>query len=337
MQAQDLSLEELLKSYEKDTQFDQTFIVLTIGASIIATLGLLADSAAVVIGAMVVAPWILPLRTSVVAAMLMDSRLFLRSMRTLAGGAVLTILVSVTLSTIAAQSGLSQISQEALNRTEPTLLDLGIALIAGGIATYAKLRSDAVSALAGTAIAVALVPPVCVVGLMLSDQQWVFAGDAALLYLTNLLGILIGGLIVLRITAGSLFSKKLRRSGISLIAIALTGLLVAPLASEFRQLAQERLVDSKTERISAIISQSLNTKPEEIAEEEGGATLKKVTIQWERQDPLITAYVAANAKTVITKDDVVATETLLNEQLPPGQGRRFQLIVKRMAYQLIEG
>mgnify|MGYP003341526911 CR=1 FL=1 len=78
-------------------------------------------------------------------------------MRTLAGGAVLTILVSVTLSTIAAQSGLSQISQEALNRTEPSLLDLGIALIAGGIATYAKLRSDAVSTLAGSAIAVALV------------------------------------------------------------------------------------------------------------------------------------------------------------------------------------
>ena len=61
-------------------------------------------------------------------------------------------------------SCLPQFGTEVLTRTAPNLLDLGIALVAGGLATYAKLRSDAVIE-AGTAIAVALVPPICVMGL----------------------------------------------------------------------------------------------------------------------------------------------------------------------------
>jgi len=55
-------LDELPRSYDGDAKLNESFVVLTLGASLIATLGLLADNTAVVIGAMVVAPWILPLR-----------------------------------------------------------------------------------------------------------------------------------------------------------------------------------------------------------------------------------------------------------------------------------
>ena len=104
-------------------------------------------------------------------------------------------------------------------RLEPNTFDLGIALAAGAIATYAKVNPGAVSSMAGTAIAVALVPPVCVMGLMLSGPDISSAQGPALLYATNLLGILIGGITVLAIRE-PYFREKLRRRRRSRLPIA---------------------------------------------------------------------------------------------------------------------
>ena len=60
-------LDELHRSYDGEARLNESFIVLTVGASLIASLGLVADNNAVIIGAMVVAPWILPLRVAVSA------------------------------------------------------------------------------------------------------------------------------------------------------------------------------------------------------------------------------------------------------------------------------
>ena len=88
-------------------------------------------------------------------------------------------------------------------------MDLGIALAAGAIATYAKVNPGAVSSMAGTAIAVALVPPVCVMGIMLATGELDDAQGAGLLFSANLLGILIGGIIVLT-TREPYFREKLQ-------------------------------------------------------------------------------------------------------------------------------
>ena len=114
---------------------------LTIGASLIATLGLLANNAAVVIGAMVVAPWILPLRALVFGSLIGDRKLLFRALITLATGVVITTLLSTGLGLITSGNGLlivDSFPEEISARLEPTLLDLGIALAAGAIATYAK-------------------------------------------------------------------------------------------------------------------------------------------------------------------------------------------------------
>ena len=63
-------LEELRRSYDGEARLNESFIVLTVGASLIASLGLVADNNAVIIGAMVVAPWILPLRVAVFAILI---------------------------------------------------------------------------------------------------------------------------------------------------------------------------------------------------------------------------------------------------------------------------
>ena len=80
-------LEELRRSYDGEARLNESFIVLTVGASLIASLGLVADNNAVIIGAMVVAPWILPLRVAVFAILIGQARLLSRSLITLVAGA----------------------------------------------------------------------------------------------------------------------------------------------------------------------------------------------------------------------------------------------------------
>ena len=206
-------LDELYRSYDGEARLNESFIVLTVGASLIASLGLLANNAAVVIGAMVVAPWILPLRVAVFAVLIGQARLLSRSMITLAAGAGITLILSMGLGLIAQSQGLllvEALPEQVTTRLEANILDLGIALAAGAIASYAKVNPGAVSSMAGTAIAVALVPPVCVMGLMLAASNIDGAQGAALLYAANLLGILIGGITVLAVRE-PYFREKLRR------------------------------------------------------------------------------------------------------------------------------
>ena len=91
------SLFELEASFEREARLDQSYVVLTVAASLIATLGLLADSAAVVIGAMLIAPWILPLRSASFA--ILEGRLALvgRALLTLAVGVAITVLTSASI------------------------------------------------------------------------------------------------------------------------------------------------------------------------------------------------------------------------------------------------
>ena len=123
--------------------------------------------------------------------------------------------------------------EQILARLEPNTFDLGIALAAEAIATYAKVNPGAVSS-----IAMALVPPVCGMGLMLSGQDISSAQGPALLYAANLLGILIGGITVLAIRE-PYFRDKLRRRRRSrlpvLLALGLAVLVGQKLYGRYEQ------------------------------------------------------------------------------------------------------
>ena len=227
-------LDELHRSYDGEARLNESFIVLTVGASLIASLGLLANNAAVVIGAMVVAPWILPLRVAVFAVLIGQARLLSRSLITLAAGAGITLILSLGLGLIARSQGLllvEALPEQVATRLEANILDLGIALAAGAVASYAKVNPGAVSSMAGTAIAVALVPPVCVMGLMLAASDMDGAQGAALLYAANLLGILIGGITVLAVRE-QYFREKLRRRRRSRLPVLLALGLAVPVGQK---------------------------------------------------------------------------------------------------------
>ena len=322
--AEPTSLASLEAGFEREARLDEPFVVLTVAAGLIATLGLLADSAAVVIGAMLIAPWILPLRSASFA--IIDGRL------TLAGRALLTLAVGVTI-TIALSAGLGWLARlpvlgdEVLRRTTPNLLDLGIALVAGSIATYGRLRQEAVSSIAGTAIAVALVPPVCVLGLLLSLQQWGPARGAALLFAANLLGILSGGLLTLVVSQASL-RQQLWRSRIGLVSLLLTGLLLIPLTTSFLRLvaqAQRRVALQEVERA---ITESLRQRTITLGKD---SELTSVSIDWNQTPPLIKAAVSVSRPNLPTPKQVAAVQDFINKQ----QKFNYRLLVQRVSIDVI--
>ena len=125
-------LDNLRRSYDGDEAVDESYVVLTIGASLIATLELLlANNAAVVIGAMVMAPWILPLRALVFGSLIGDKKLLLRALLTLSIGVAITTLLSMGLGLVAGNMDLLMVVPEEITaRLQTNLLDLGIALAA---------------------------------------------------------------------------------------------------------------------------------------------------------------------------------------------------------------
>lgn len=299
-------------------------MVLTVGATLIATLGLLSNSAAVVIGAMLVAPWITPLRTAAFAILQGRLRLFGQAALTLAVGALLTIAVSAALGLL---TGPELFGSEVRARTAPNLLDLGIALVAGAIATYAKVRSEAVSSLAGTAIAVALVPPVCVLGLTLSAADWEAALGAGLLFATNLLGILSGALVVLAASTPD-FRHQLPRSGLSWVSFLLTGLLVVPLGGSFLDLIGKARHATAKQRIEATVSELIAGRKELLG---AGSTLADLSIDWNQNPPLLRTLVRVSNPNAPTPRQVARAQELINESQPI----RFRLVVQRSAVELI--
>ena len=310
-------IEQLHRSHMRDAALDEVFIVLSIGASLISTLGLLADSPAVVIGAMVVAPWIMPLRAATFAILLGEVRLLGRSLRTLLVGVSISTLLSFILGWLA---GLPQLGSEVLTRTMPNLLDLGIALVAGGLATYAKLRSDAVSSLAGTAIAVALVPPVCVMGLLLSHQRWSDAYGAGLLFTTNLLGILTGGLVLMA-WKDSEFRHVLRRSRLSVASFTLTGMLLIPLGGSFIGLLRQGEVEETVRKI--LVKETLTFSDPELVD------IQQIDIDWDKEQIRIIVRV--------TDPDLPSFKqvTLVQEEINKRLKSNFQLVAQRTAVDVV--
>ena len=321
---QPTSLASLEAGFEREARLDEPFVVLTVAASLIATLGLLADSPAVVIGAMLIAPWILPLRSASFA--IVEGRLPLvgRALLTLAVGVAITMALSAGLGWLAR---LPVLGDEVLRRTTPNLLDLGIALVAGSIATYGRLRPEAVSSIAGTAIAVALVPPVCVLGLLLSIQQWGPARGAALLFAANLLGILSGGLLTLVVSQASL-RQQLWRSRIGLVSLLLTGLLLIPLTGSFLSLVSQAQRRQALQQVERAITESLRQRTITLGKD---SELTSVSIDWNQNPPLIKAAVSVSRPNLPTSKQVAAVQDFINKQ----QGFNFRLLVQRVSIDVI--
>ena len=200
---------------------------LQLGVSIgIATLGLVVGSAAVIIGAMLVAPLMGPIIALAMGLAAGSPFLVLRS----ASRIVLSVVVSIGgAALITVMLPFHEVNAEIAARTSPTALDLltaGFCALAG---VYASLRpgSDTATTAAGTSIGISLVPPLCASGYGLGTGLWSVAGGAALLFLTNLVAILFVGTLSFvaagfnRVNAVALERDELSKSRRAIVAAAI--------------------------------------------------------------------------------------------------------------------
>jgi uncharacterized hydrophobic protein (TIGR00271 family) len=224
-----------LAGVARDARLDRNFLILIALASAIATLGLLQSSTAVVIGAMLVSPLMGPIMGVGFGLATIETGLIRRSLVTLAAGMAVAILVAILIILI---SPIQDVTPELRARTQPNLMDLGIAVV-GGIAGAIAIIRNMSGVMVGVAIATALVPPLATVGFGIVTGRADFATGAALLFLTNTLAIAFAATIVARINR---FGPSLtpQHTALQLVGIiAVLGVLSIPLAISLDNIGRE--------------------------------------------------------------------------------------------------
>ena len=253
-----VSAEEVAIARKAASIPSMSFFFLLVLSSAIATFGLLANSAPAIIGAMIIAPLMTPIMGLSYGVIQLSWSQIVRSLITV----VLGVLVVVAISFLSSRFiDIRVTGTEMLSRAFPTLLDLGVAMAAGAAGAFVLSRESIRNSIAGVAIAVALVPPLAVVGIGLAlgrratadiglsfREVGLFAGGsdiaagAFVLFLTNLAAIiLVAGMVMSYQGYG-----RWRRGIIGLMAVAAASiLLMQPLSQETHKLR----VKSKTLRL----------------------------------------------------------------------------------------
>lgn len=242
------ALDELMPDGDEFGPYLRRFSSLTVLSASIAAFGLLADSAAVVIGAMLVAPLMVPITAAAAATVRAQNRQLVRALLVIALGVFLAIAVGYLTAAVAGFDivGRSDLPREVAGRTFPGLLDLGIAITAGAAAGYISTRRSTTSALPGVGIAVALVPPLATVGITLQLGLGTEARNALLLFLTNLAAIIFTASIMLLISG---FRPSEAATGTSLpLRLAITLLAVVAVAIPLTRHTQATIRDSNLRR-----------------------------------------------------------------------------------------
>ncbi len=183
----------LFRNLRRGARANVNYYVLIVLSAIIATLGLWQNSAAVIIGAMLVAPLMTPILATSLGVVMGEPRTIRVAAESTLKGVVLGIAIALFIALILPGE---KIGSEILARTQPSLLDMAVALASGAAGAYALARKEVSAALPGVAIAAALMPPLCTVGIGLAVFSGPIAGGAFLLFTTNLIAIIVAGTAV---------------------------------------------------------------------------------------------------------------------------------------------
>lgn len=177
-----------------DSTPDQDFFLMVILSTLMATFGLLIDSAAVIIGSMLIAPILYPILGLSLGVVIADYKLISRSFYTvlksmaygIAGAAIVTLLFNSNYEN----------TSEILARTEPSMIYAAIAVIAGLAASFALVMPEISPSLPGVAISVALIPPIAVTGIGVARFDWHIISNSFLLFSINAAGIVFASMII---------------------------------------------------------------------------------------------------------------------------------------------
>lgn len=305
----------LFERLQSGSRFDIDFLLLMSFATAIAALGLLQNSGAIVIGAMLVAPLMMPM-IGAGLALVQGNVVLVRDASRSIGIGFLTALVIGWVAGAAFEFTLpgGRLTNELLARGGPNPLDLLVAFVSGVAAAYAVARPNLSGALPGVAIAAALVPPIATVGISWATGNYANGNGAALLFGTNLVAIVLGAATIFRLMgvhgAGGERSARLwvRRMILGLVLAMLC--LAVPLVNGLVEtIARDRATVQVTEGLRVSLEKEVEKEAGfhfvTVQRSRSGADDLEVIVASER-DPgkTLAENLSKVARTVLKRDSV---------------------------------
>ncbi len=249
-----LSVEEkanITESILEEIQGTPLYWIQLIISVVIVTFGLLQNSVAVIIGGMLIAPLLRPIKGLAFGITTGQPRFFWKAVIL----QFLTIVMSVfTAYVFSLMIPLKMETSEILARTSPNLLDLFIAIASGTIAMLSLYFKKLSETVAGVAMAAALLPPLAVVGIELSLSNSAAAGGGAFLFLTNLCAILAVGVIIFLFYGFSPYHSDKKNVSVRVVAIlfALLIYISFPLFASLKNISDS--IELRSQTSDALIS-----------------------------------------------------------------------------------
>jgi uncharacterized hydrophobic protein (TIGR00271 family) len=217
-------------------------MVLMLLSTMLALTGLYANSAPVIIGAMILAPLMSPIISLAMGLARTELQLIRSSLRTLLYGIGAGLFCGITFAWLMPTESFTA---EMQSRISPTLLDLAVAVVSGVAGAYAHAKEEIAKSLAGVAIAVALVPPLSVAGIGVGWAEWEMARGAGLLFITNIVGISLAATVTFLVLGFAPFKRAQKGLFISLL---LMSLIAVPLYFTFQEMIERGRISAQIPR-----------------------------------------------------------------------------------------
>jgi uncharacterized hydrophobic protein (TIGR00271 family) len=233
---------DLFSALREDSRINRLYLVLMVLSTMLAAAGLYLDSASVIIGAMLLAPLMAPIVSLAMGLLRGDETMIKNSLVKILVGIIIALSASTIITLLFPHKPVTGEMQARLN---PTLLDLGVAIISGIAAAYSMSFKEIIQSLAGVAIAVALVPPLTVAGTGIGWGDFHFFFQAFLLFSTNLIGIIIAAVFTFRVLG---FSPAIRGKRNLAIVFCLLGLISVPLYISYGRIVEERIIEKSWQK-----------------------------------------------------------------------------------------
>ncbi len=297
-------LEEVRQNIHDNASLSPTYLLMNTLATIVACYGLLADSTAVVIGAMVIAMLLGPITGIALGLVDGDNHLLRDASIAEIVGIMNVIAVAFIIGKIHQNI---PIGHEIMIRTAPNIFDLIIALAGGAAGAYATASPRISAGLVGVAIATALVPPLSVFGLLLARGEVRMALGAVLLFLANFVAIQFATSLVLWLLGYHSITSITRQSSLSILGRnAFSGILLLGLATvlglNFTQSISKELLEI---RIHKIVASNLASFPD--------AQLVEVNIA--AQDPTLNLLITVRTSRQLTYAEIVNLQEVVATEL----------------------
>ena len=218
---------------KRNRHLSQYWVLLLLSA-VIATAGVVSDSTATVIGAMIIAPLMTPILGVVLGVVTADRANLRRCLVLLAAGAAAVVALSWLLGHLVPYPVAAATNSQVFARVTPRIVDLAAALATGAVGSLALARADISDTLPGVAIAISLVPPLAVAGLTLHSGAPGQCLGALLLFATNVVAILVSGIVVMALyrvgrVPGQATGPAFYRPVAVALIVVLLGVVLVPL------------------------------------------------------------------------------------------------------------